>query len=252
MVFFSYVFNLGGLQTSLDGLFSGLDSSARSHETQVSRFFVAAIPYVIVAMAALILFIVLGSIVRGARTLGKSQKLRNRERVTVAEFLETAGAHGVSRTVAREVYDMLLPYYDNQMRVALSDRLRTTLQLKPVEVSDLYGNLLRHTDRHRRVGEDGARIETVLDLLTAVEGATPRSLPQSELHRRDEPGREAMGRRRPSLGARIKASLLHTVQPNFNAAPKDEASVIKPVRLAVRELDMRPKSARRDDQSPAA
>jgi hypothetical protein len=253
LFFFAYVFNLAGLQTWLDGLFSGLDTQARSHNNQVSTFVVAALPYLGVAIGAFILIMVLMMLGRGAKSVKKRRKLGNRESVSLHEFADAAAAHGISKKVAREAYRELLPHYDNNMRVTLSDRMTTTLHMRPVEVSELYGNLLRHTDRQREVGDDAGKIDSVLDLLTCVEKSTVRSLTQSKLHLRQERA-AAAPRKRASIGHRIKESLLrsvvrkaapvetHAPAPVRDPAVVRDPSVIKPARLAVKELEMKPKA----------
>jgi hypothetical protein len=252
-VFFAYVFNLGGVQTRLDNLFSGLDANLRSHNGEVARFVIAALPYLVVAFGALALFMLLSMLGRGARSLTRANKLSKRKEMSVNSLAEAAAVHGISTRVARDAYNELLPLYNN-MRIALSDRLSTTLGLKPIEISELYGNLLRRSDRQRRVGDDGARIESVLDLMQAVERSKPRSLSQSRIQEREAPPSEV--RKKPSLAAWIKASLLHSIagKAKPTAAPqrKPEISLIKPLRLPVRELDMKPKSMPPRNESSAA
>jgi len=254
LVFFAYVFNVGGLQTFLDGFFGGLDNSAKSHNNEVATFVIASLPYVGVALGAVVLFIVLSMLSRGAKSIKKRHKLSSREEVSLHEFEDEAAKHGISKKVAREAYEELLPHYHGQMRVTLKDRMPATLQLKPVEISELYGNLLRKTDRQRKVGDDGASIETVLDLIKAVEESKKRSLTQSRLHER---AGGTAARKRPSLGARVKHTLMHSVlrkaAPADATKPKDrQLSFIRPARLAKKESEIESKPAESNNESPAA
>ncbi len=256
LLFFAYVFNLGGLQTYLDGFFSGLDRSVRAHNNEVATMYVAALPYLGVGLGAVVLLLLLSSLGRGAKSVKKRRKLRSREEVSLDDFTEAAAAHGVSRRVAREAYHGLAPHYRKPMCVTLSDRMTTTLQMKPVEVSDLYGNLLLQTDRKRAVGDDGGQIETVLDLLVAVEKGMPRSLSNSQERQRAQG--VAGARKKISLGAKIRQSLLRSMVRKpapvaagpVVAAPNRERSFIRPARLAKKELEMVGKPAGSGEESP--
>ena len=71
LFFFAYVFDLAGLQTWLDGLLSGLNVQARSHNDEVANLFVAALPYLAVAFGAFLLLMVLMTLGRGANSVRK-------------------------------------------------------------------------------------------------------------------------------------------------------------------------------------
>ena len=71
---FSYAFNLGGLQGFLDGFFSGIDATARSHNDQVAGFVPKVLPYVGFAIGGIVVLIVLTILGRGADSLSKPRK----------------------------------------------------------------------------------------------------------------------------------------------------------------------------------
>jgi hypothetical protein len=254
LFFFAYVFDLAGLQSWLDGLFNALDARARSHNNQVSAFVIAALPYVAVGLGAFLLIVALMMLGRLAQKVRKRRRLGNREPVSLHEFAEAAAAHGISTKVAREAYRELRPHYGKEMRVKLSDRMIATLSLKPIEISDLYENLLRQTDRQRTAGDDGGEIDSVLDLLACVEKSRFRSLSHSKLHlRREQPA--AARRGGVTTGHRIKESLLRSAA---RQAAKTEAkapavargtSFLKPLRLPVKELELKPKAAPRNEDA---
>jgi hypothetical protein len=246
LAFFAYVFNLAGLKTYLDRVFGGLDDTARSHNSQVAAWVIKGLPYLGAALAGLVVLLLLLWVGRGAKTLNKKRKLGKREAVSLDAFVEAAHARGISGKVAREAYDLLLPHYNHTMRVTLSDRMTTTLYMSHVDISDLYGNLLRHTDRQRNVGDTGAQIDTVMDLLKAVEEQTPRSLAQSKLYQRAEREAGRIPRKRPSFAERVKHSMVRSIVRPISKAPERrkvdrQLSFIKPARLAVREADLKPR-----------
>jgi len=213
---------------------------------------IAALPYLGVGFAALIVFFILMSLTRGARTMSKKRKLSGRERVSLHEFVDAAAQHHVSKKVAREAYHLLLPHYHHDPRIKLSDQMGSALHMNATEISDLYGNLLRHTDRQRKVGEDMTRLISVLDLLTAVEACTVRSLTQSKLHLRRGHAAEGEGapvRKRPSMANKLKNSVMRTMMrkahvPDAAVAPKrDDRSFVRPFRPAMKESEMAAKAA---------
>ena len=69
LIFFCYIFNMGGLQTVLDGLFSGFDVKARSHNDEVASYFTTALPYLGIAVGAILLMVFFGILGRGAESL---------------------------------------------------------------------------------------------------------------------------------------------------------------------------------------
>lgn len=74
LVFFCYIFNMGGLQVFLDGLFSGVDTKVRSHNDQVATYFTAALPYLAIGIGVVVLLVVFGILGRGAESLVRSVK----------------------------------------------------------------------------------------------------------------------------------------------------------------------------------
>ncbi len=69
LVFFCYIFNMGGLKDVLDNLFSGVDTKARSHNNEVATYFTAALPYLAFGIVGILLLVVFGILGRGAESL---------------------------------------------------------------------------------------------------------------------------------------------------------------------------------------
>jgi len=173
--FFAYVFNVEGIQPVLDGFFGGLNQTAQSKNDDVANLVVASAPYVKVGLGVVAAWVVL-LVLRGAMKSGtKAAKLSTRKPLTQQEFMDLAAIQSISGRVAREAYDLLLPHYNHHMRTRLSDSLASDLRLSRHERADLVGNLLRRTDRMSQWG-DGDDVDTVLDLLIAVEESRLRSL----------------------------------------------------------------------------
>ena len=173
--FFAYVFNFGGIQPVLDGFFAGLNQTAQSKNADVAGLVVASVPYVEIGVGVVAAWVVL-LLLRGALKSGtKAAKLSSRKPLTRQEFIDLAAIQSISTKVAREAYDLLLPHYNNRMRTRLSDSLAGDLRLSRHERADLVGNLLQRTDRMSQ-WEEGDDVDTVLDLLIAVEEARLRSV----------------------------------------------------------------------------
>lgn len=74
LIFFCYIFNMGGLRVVLDGLFAGVDTSLRSHNNDVVPYFTAALPYLAVGIGVILVLVVLGVLGRGAESLVRTSK----------------------------------------------------------------------------------------------------------------------------------------------------------------------------------
>ena len=74
LVFFCYIFNMGGLQVFLDGMFSGVDTGVRSHNREVVTYFTAALPYLAIGIGAVLLLVAFGILGRGADSLVRPRK----------------------------------------------------------------------------------------------------------------------------------------------------------------------------------
>ncbi len=61
MLFLAYVFNAGGMQTALDGLLGGVDASARSQGSAVTKYFLFVLPFAAILIFAGIFYIVLSA-----------------------------------------------------------------------------------------------------------------------------------------------------------------------------------------------
>jgi hypothetical protein len=220
MVFFAYVFNFGGLQTWMDSLLSGLDTNVRSHNNEVVRWFVEALPFFGMVLMAMILFLILSKLSGGsgrnssARAGGKHPK-----RTTLDEFVHAAAGHGVSERVAREAYSLLAPRY-GRASIGLADSFDTRLAMTPAQIADMQGTLMRYTDRQTTPGGRGAEVQTVLDLILTVERSTVRSVAPAIAP-------VAPTRALPAM-LPSKTQTLQAVAPNLAALPA--ATFLRPYR----------------------
>ena len=177
--FFAYVFNLGGLQTGVDGFLSGLNTTVASHNNDVATWFVRALPYIGIALLAMMFFIVLSKVSAGPpRERDVSSASRQPGMSRLDEFVKAAAEQQVSERVAREAYSLLAPRY-GRAAIALSDSLVKRLGMTENQIADMQGTLMRYTDRQIRVGKTETDVETVLDLMKTVEVSTVRSVPKS-------------------------------------------------------------------------
>jgi hypothetical protein len=175
VLFAAYIFNFNGTATYLDALFNGWNDAAHAQNHAVQSGVVAAIPYAVGFIALIILYAILKGISSALTSHKTTKQLAPRKEISLQEFTEHVGQRGISPKVAKEAFKLLLPYYRNRMRTRLSDSLTTVLQLNRVQIADLYANMLYQTDRHMPMGDVDIDVDTVLELLTLVEKATPRS-----------------------------------------------------------------------------
>jgi hypothetical protein len=177
--FFAYVFNMGGLQTGVDGFLSGLNTTIAAHNNDVATWFVRALPYIGIALLATLFFIVLSSVSAGprrGRNVSSAGKQPGMSRLDA--FVKAASEQQVSERVAREAYSLLAPRY-GRAEIALSDSLMKRLGMTENQIADMQGTLMRYTDRQIKVGKTETHVETVLDLMKTVELSTVRSVPRS-------------------------------------------------------------------------
>ena len=127
-LFLAYAFNAGGMQTALDGILNGANQQVHTNDAAVGAGFVAALPYIGLAMGLAVIYVVLRGMGIGKR---KTPRKVEGEALTVHEFAELAGAQGVGAKVAREAYRMLLPEYGEQMRTTLGQSFTGDLGLAP-------------------------------------------------------------------------------------------------------------------------
>ncbi len=106
VVFVGYIFNVAGLQTTIDARLGTLNQSAHGHDKQVAALFIHALP----VFGGLLVLLMIFAMLRGRRTSGKSAaKTRAREMRGIEAFVEAAGTQGVSPRIARASYRMMLP-----------------------------------------------------------------------------------------------------------------------------------------------
>ena len=73
-LFVAYIFNFEGAKTALDRYLGGLDHSAKSHGTEVSRYVVLAFPYVAGALALAFLRILGSALINNLSGLFRGKK----------------------------------------------------------------------------------------------------------------------------------------------------------------------------------
>lgn len=179
VLFLGYVFNLGGFATAADSVFSGLDAAEKSQNSPAVTATTMALPLLGMFGAALILFALVRLMARSAKNSRKQRSLASRDIVTLEEFKRIMAAHGIRSRIATQGYDLLLPYYDSSMRARGDDRLREDLHMTNAQVQDVFGNLLRNTDRKARAGGLQEPILTVMELLLTVQNSARQSLMDS-------------------------------------------------------------------------
>lgn len=116
LLFVCYLTNAGDVQTGIDTFFSAQVHSAHQHDGQVGTWFMLLLPYVAMAAVVAVLYVLLASLGVGKP---KRKPTLLTEQLTIHQFAELAGAAGVGASVAREMYRMLLPDYQAQMRSTL-------------------------------------------------------------------------------------------------------------------------------------
>lgn len=178
VLFLGYVFNVAGFATAADSFFTGLDASAKSEGDTAARVVALVYPIIGLLVASLILFGILRAIYRSIRGAKKTRALAGREVITLEKFKRITESRGIRPRIATQAYQLLLPYYASSMRARLDDRLIEDLHMTAQQVHDVYGNLLRNTDRKAVPGEEPV-ILTVMDLLQSVQSAKRHSLMDS-------------------------------------------------------------------------
>jgi len=171
----AYAFNVGGLGTYLDQMFTNVDKSAQSENSLVVSTVIKIAPIVGAAILGLLIYAFARWVWGGVKSVSKGRKLSQRHEVGLSEFTKMAEAEGVGAKVARESYALLKPAYHGQMRVLFEDTLRGDLHLSEHDVIDLYAGCLRKSDRHLRSVETERQPVTVLELLVMVENAPVRA-----------------------------------------------------------------------------
>lgn len=178
VLFLGYVFNVAGFATAADNFFTGLDASAKSDGDIAAKVVALVYPAIGLFVAALVLFGILRAIFRSFRGAQKTRALAGREVITLEKFKRITEARGIRPRIATQAYQLLLPFYASSMRARLDDRLIDDLHMTAQQVQDIYGNLLRNTDRKAVPGEEPVLV-TVIHLLQAVQSAKRHSLMDS-------------------------------------------------------------------------
>jgi hypothetical protein len=176
--FLAYVFNFQDFATTADTLFSNLNRSAQAQGDTIVPFVITALPFLSLLVVAFVVYLVARAMQRGMESKRKQRRLSDRHVITLEQFKELTAQHGIRPRIAAAAYELLLPFYSSSMRARLSDRLIDDLHMTQAQVHDMWGNLLRNTDRKEKVGDE-ANIHTVMDLLLWAQNASRQSLMNS-------------------------------------------------------------------------
>jgi hypothetical protein len=237
-LFVAYVFNLRGVATWLDSYFGNLNQAAESHQEAVADVFLHALP----AMSGVLVLILMLIFLRasGGKSAAKKPSAESRG---VEGFVEAAAAEGISPRVARSAYRVLLPFVRKNRYLGIDDTLFHDLRLREDQLSDIYGSILRLSDRKRRVGDDGAGIRGVTGLLMAVEASEQKPDPATITGRisRNHIAASVAGAANGRPAERPGPVPVPDLKPK-----KPSAVLVHPARLPRRELSMiRSRPARR-------
>lgn len=183
ILFTAYIFNVGGLQTWADGLFNNFNQSTQSHNDSVVQMTMTLAPFAAGAIVLLLVYWILRSMGRGVRKMQKESRLSSRESQTMSDFCDLAAQIPTSRKVATQTYRFLMPYYHDDVRANLNDRLREDLHMTDVQVRDAMANLLHRCDRKKNLEARPEGIQTIRDLLAYVEKAPAHFLTHSAVRR---------------------------------------------------------------------
>lgn len=179
ILFALYIFNIGGTQAFLDGLFSNADKYGKAQNDAVVGFTLDAIPYAVMALAALVVLLFCLSMRKKIIAMQRRQLYKGRSSMDVSSFTAIVKDKGVSAKVASQAYRLLRPHYDNDLRAEWSDDLRRGLKLKNGDIEILRQRMLHFTDRKNSLNDSVDDVRTVGDLLLAVEKAPHQSLTDS-------------------------------------------------------------------------
>ena len=104
--FFSYAFNVGGLQGLVDGLLHGADTQVRSHNGEVATMFIKAVPYIaavlatVVVLYAVTLVFTLGKSLGGSALKKKKKKAAKKPVGTLETLVQVAPPAKVATATA--------------------------------------------------------------------------------------------------------------------------------------------------------
>jgi hypothetical protein len=229
------------MATDLDNYFNGLNHVAQGHQSQVASGFMTGLPLVGAALLVLIGMAILRALGPSQTTLGHVKTV---EASGIEVFAAEAGDQGVSRKVSRAAHRLLLPHVRKGRRLGLNDTLWKDLKVGRDHVSELYGSLLRYTDRRRTPGDDGARLSTVLELLLAVEASQDKSVPTAtvlafQAGAVTEPAAAPVNPNACKLSAPVPLATALGVPAVLEMKAKKAAAVlVHPARLERREMSM--------------
>ena len=232
-LFVAYIFNFRGVATAFDRSFAHMNQNAQSHQATVASFFLHALPFTVGLMVLFLMLIFLRAGGSGSSEKSSSKK-QSADARGVDAFVEAAAAEGISPRVARSTYRVLLPFVRKNNYLGVDDSLFRDLRLREEQLSDVYGSLLRLSDRRRRTGDEGLGIRGVMGLMMAVESSEDKT---AAVAFTGKPARPFSGQREAATPVTLMAVpgpvAVEPIKPK-----KPSAVLVHPARLPRRELSM--------------
>ena len=99
-LFVAYVWNVGGLHVTLDDLFSGWNQNVHGHNDEVARWYLAALPLIGMALAVVVVYWMLSSLVGGVT---KAHKRRKKRKQTPAKAKASGAAVTAAASAAKSM-----------------------------------------------------------------------------------------------------------------------------------------------------
>jgi hypothetical protein len=236
-LFVAYIFNFHGIATSLDRSLGNINQAAQSQQQTVATIFVHALPVIVGAMVLFLMLIFL----RAGEGKKSSSKKQSADSRGIDAFVELASAEGISPKVSRSAYRVLLPFVRKNKYLGVDDSLFHDLKLREEQLSDVYGSLLRLSDRNRRRGDEGTGIRGVMGLMMAVESSEEKPAAGTITGKisRAHIANSVAGKLPAGPVAVGPVAVASTPRPVEEAKSKKPSAVLMhPARLARRELSM--------------
>ncbi|SNT36042.1 hypothetical protein SAMN05421770_1096 [Granulicella rosea] len=173
--FLAYIFNWAGLQTTLDGYFNGIYAQTQGQTDAVGNGIATAAPYVGLAVAALLVYMVIAAVIRSMPAKKRKGPPPRRE-LTLHRFVDKAREHALDVVMARELYRIFQAECGaGCLPAELEDSFSNELKLPEDRVQAIYMALLQKVERKPDPKAGEPKLGTVLELMTTVQ-ASPRGL----------------------------------------------------------------------------
>jgi hypothetical protein len=189
--FMAYIFNWAGFEAMVDGFFGGMYHKSQGKSVSMQTHFMNVLPFILVGIAALALYMVMAAIMR---TFGPGKGSKGpavRRPMTLHKFVPAAESLGIQVEIARETYKLLKPVcHHEKMPADLSDGLAEELGLTEAEIADVYNKLFLHTAHRANKRTIDPEMKSVSAMMLSVqEGAFGIALAAAT----PEPGAKVVG-----------------------------------------------------------